>query len=40
QIAQAVGFDNEKSFSRAFRAWTGLSPLEFRHKTLAPADRY
>ena len=39
QIAQAVGFDNEKSFSRAFRAWTGLSPLEFRHKTSAPADR-
>lgn len=26
QIASAVGFDNEKSFIRAFRAWTGESP--------------
>ncbi|HWP18984.1 MAG TPA: AraC family transcriptional regulator [Burkholderiaceae bacterium] len=38
QVATAVGFDNEKSFSRAFRAWTGLSPLQFRQMTLAPAD--
>lgn len=30
QIAQAVGFRNEKSFSRAFRGWTQLSPGEFR----------
>jgi AraC-like DNA-binding protein len=30
QVAQAVGFQNEKSFMRAFKAWTGLSPAEFR----------
>jgi AraC-like DNA-binding protein len=30
QVAQAVGFDNDKSFARAFRQWTGKSPREFR----------
>jgi AraC-like DNA-binding protein len=30
QVAAAVGFTNEKSFTRAFRAWTGMSPGEFR----------
>ena len=30
QVAQAAGFRNEKSFSRAFRSWTGLGPAEFR----------
>ncbi len=30
QIALAVGFRNEKSFSRAFREWTGQSPGAFR----------
>ena len=30
QIALAVGFRNEKSFSRAFRGWTGQSPGAFR----------
>jgi AraC-like DNA-binding protein len=30
QIALAAGFSNEKSFSRAFKAWTGLSPTTFR----------
>ena len=30
QIALAAGFTNEKSFARAFKAWTGLSPSEFR----------
>ena len=30
QIAQAVGFRNEKSFIRAFRQWTGASPADFR----------
>lgn len=34
QVAQASGFQNEKSFMRAFRAWTGLSPGEFRHRGL------
>ena len=30
QVAAAVGFRNEKSFARAFRAWVGVSPGEFR----------
>ena len=31
QVAEAAGFQNEKSFMRAFKAWTGQSPAEFRH---------
>jgi AraC-like DNA-binding protein len=36
QVAEAAGFRNEKSFIRAFKGWTGLSPGEFRarHATL------
>ncbi len=30
QVAAAAGFRNEKSFARAFRQWSGLSPAEFR----------
>lgn len=30
QVALAVGFRDEKSFSRAFRQWTGKSPSEYR----------
>jgi AraC-type DNA-binding domain-containing proteins len=30
QVAQAAGFAGEKSFIRAFRAWTGHSPAEYR----------
>lgn len=30
QVALAVGFRNEKSFSRAFKGWTGQAPAEFR----------
>lgn len=30
RIAELAGFRNEKSFSRAFRSWTGASPSEFR----------
>ncbi len=32
RIAELSGFRNEKSFSRAFRNWTGTSPREFRGK--------
>ncbi|WP_018991138.1 AraC family transcriptional regulator [Aromatoleum toluclasticum] len=38
QIAQAVGFTNEKSFSRAFRQWTGESPSAFRERAVATTD--
>ncbi len=31
QVAAAAGFRNEKSFARAFRAWSGASPTQFRH---------
>ena len=30
QVAQAVGFGNEKSFARAFKGWTGQSPSDYR----------
>ena len=30
QVAAAAGFRHEKSFTRAFRHWTGQSPAEFR----------
>ncbi len=30
QIARTVGFQNEKSFARAFRGWTGRSPSAYR----------
>jgi AraC-like DNA-binding protein len=30
QVAAETGFRNEKSFARAFRQWTGVSPAEFR----------
>jgi AraC-like DNA-binding protein len=30
QVALAAGFQNEKSFMRAFKGWTGQSPITFR----------
>ena len=38
QIALAAAFRNEKSFTRAFRQWTGESPVEYRRK-LSPSGR-
>ncbi|MDO9197708.1 AraC family transcriptional regulator [Rhodoferax sp.] len=39
QVAEAAGFQNETSFIRAFRSWTGQSPAQFRRlgKALPPA---
>jgi AraC-like DNA-binding protein len=31
QIAAEAGFQNEKSFMRAFKGWTGSTPEAFRH---------
>ena len=31
-VAQAAGFQNEKSFIRAFKGWTGHSPADFRRQ--------
>ena len=36
QIARAVGFRNEKSFARAFRAWTGATPGAWREAGRRP----
>lgn len=36
QIAQRTGFASPSGFSRAFHAWTGLSPRNYRrHRILA-----
>jgi AraC-like DNA-binding protein len=32
QVAEAAGFQNEKSFIRAFKTWTGTSPETFRQQ--------
>lgn len=32
QVAEAAGFQNEKSFIRAFRHWTGLTPAAYRRQ--------
>jgi AraC-like DNA-binding protein len=36
EVAGAVGFRNEKSFTRAFGKWTGRSPAEHRRKARPP----
>jgi AraC-like DNA-binding protein len=36
QVAEAAGFQNEKSFIRAFRNWTSQSPTEFRRAEQVP----
>ena len=34
QVAEAAGFQNEKSFIRAFKSWTGTSPDAFRQQQM------
>ena len=34
QIAREAGFHNEKSFMRAFKQWTGQSPVSYRRKLI------
>jgi len=36
QVARAAGFESEKSFARAFKAWTGRSPRDFRRRATPP----
>ena len=31
EIAFQTGFSEQSAFSRAFKRWTGLSPLEYRN---------
>jgi len=39
QVAQAAGFQSEKSFIRAFRGWTGQSPAAFRQQGRSAAAK-
>jgi len=39
QVAMAAGFQNEKSFIRAFKGWTGQSPAELRHSQALTGGR-
>ncbi len=36
QVAAQAGFRNDKSFLRAFKGWTGLTPAEFRERHRPP----
>jgi AraC-like DNA-binding protein len=40
QVANAVGFADEKSFARAFKAWTGETPGELRRAGTGRVSRH
>ena len=37
QVADEVGFANEKSFMRAFKTWTGMAPQAWRQQARSPS---
>ena len=39
QVAEAAGFQNQKSFMRAFKGWTGVTPGEWREQQPAVPSR-
>jgi transcriptional regulator GlxA family with amidase domain len=40
EVARACGFRNQAALSRAFRRWTGRSPMEYRRTRTAPPSRH
>jgi AraC-like DNA-binding protein len=36
EVALALGYSELSAFSRAFRAWTGMSPQRFRRRRHHP----
>jgi AraC-like DNA-binding protein len=39
RIAELVGFGEATSFSRAFKRWTGMSPMVYRNRDSPPSQR-
>lgn len=39
-VAMALGFNNASNFRRAFKAWTGLNPGEYREQPVEQSQRY
>jgi AraC-like DNA-binding protein len=39
-IAHVVGYAETRCFTRAFRQWTGFSPLQYRERFLQAAEKF
>jgi len=39
QVAAVLGYKDPPSFTRAFRRWTGMTPIEVKHRTHAASGR-